>query len=76
MWKPQKTEAPEMPELLAAIFKKNKALTAAFEKLSPGKQKEYIEYISSAKREETKKERLDKITPIILAGKGLNDKYK
>ena len=51
-------------------------MKAVFEKLTPGKQKEYIEYINSAKKEETKKDRLEKITPLILEGKGLNDKYK
>jgi len=76
VWKPQKTAAVELPELLVATFKKNKTMKAAFEKLTPGKQKEYIEYINSAKREETKKDRLEKITPLILEGKGLNDKYK
>jgi len=34
------------------------------------------EYISEAKREETKMKRLDKITPLILEKKGLYDKYK
>ena len=76
VWKPQKTEAIELPELLVAAMKKNKTMKTAFEKLTPGKRKDYIEHISSAKREETKKERLDKIIPMILAGKGLNDKYK
>jgi uncharacterized protein YdeI (YjbR/CyaY-like superfamily) len=75
-WKPQKTAPVEVPALLVDALKKNKPMKAAFENLKPGKQKEYIEHISSAKREETKKERLDKITPMIVAGKGLNDKYK
>jgi uncharacterized protein YdeI (YjbR/CyaY-like superfamily) len=76
VWKPQKAAAVELPELLVAALKKNKTIKAAFEKLTPGKQKEYIEHINSAKREETKKERMEKITPLILEGKGLNDKYK
>jgi len=76
VWKPQKSEAVEMPELLVATLKKNKTMKAAFEKLTPGKQREYMEHINSAKREETKKERLEKMTPMILAGLGLNDKYK
>lgn len=55
---------------LDAIFKKK------FEALTPGKQKEYIEYIDDAKQEKTKQSRLEKIKPLILSGKGLNDKYK
>lgn len=48
----------------------------AFGKLTPGKQREYIEYIDSAKREETKHSRMEKIKPMILSGIGLYDKYK
>jgi uncharacterized protein YdeI (YjbR/CyaY-like superfamily) len=51
-------------------------LKVAFEKLTPGKQKEYAEHIGSAKKEKTQVERLEKIKPMVLEGKGLNDKYK
>lgn len=65
-----------VPDELAKQLKASKKLGAAFESLSPYKQKEYCEYISDAKRESTKLNRLDKIKPMILEGKGLNDKYK
>ena len=55
---------------------KDKKLAAHFEKLRPGQQREFAEYIAEAKREATKESRLDKITPMILQGIGLNDKYK
>lgn len=48
----------------------------AFNSLTPGKQREYSDYISQAKREETRLSRMEKILPLILEGKGLNDKYK
>ena len=51
-------------------------MKAAFDKLSPGKQREYTEYISSAKRDETKQKRIEKILPMIDAGIGLHDKYR
>ncbi len=51
-------------------------LKTSFESLSAYKQREYCEYISSAKRETTKQTRLEKIKPMILQGVGLNDKYK
>ncbi len=54
----------------------NASLAAAFAKFSPSKQREFLEHIESAKREETKIARLEKIRPIILEGKGLYDKYK
>lgn len=48
----------------------------AFEKLTKGKQKEYVIYIDEAKQEKTKITRLEKISELILQNKGLNDKYK
>ena len=51
-------------------------LNTAFLKLSPYKQRDYIEYVETAKRHETKLARMEKIKPMILLGIGLNDKYK
>ncbi len=65
-----------IPDELNNILKTNKDLKSAFKSLSPYKQREYCEYISSAKRDTTKQTRLEKITPMILQGIGLNDKYK
>jgi len=76
IWKPQKSKAPEIPSLLKAAFDKDKKLKSAFEKLSPYKQKEFIEHISSAKRDATKQCRLEKAVPMILKGVGLHDKYR
>ncbi|NUY82380.1 YdeI/OmpD-associated family protein [Flavobacterium sp. MAH-1] len=47
-----------------------------FEKLTPFKQREYLEYIDTAKQEKTKATRLEKITPMVKSGIGLNDKYR
>ncbi len=63
------------PELKAALAK-NKKADAAFAKLTPGKQREYAEHIIEAKQAATKDRRLAKILPMIVAGQGLNDKYK
>lgn len=49
---------------------------AAFYNLTPGRQKDYVNYIEKAKQEKTKISRIAKITPLILQGIGLNDKYK
>ncbi|MBL4623868.1 MAG: YdeI/OmpD-associated family protein [Flavobacteriales bacterium] len=51
-------------------------LLMCYDSLSLSCKREYAEYISEAKREETKAKRLDKIIPMITEGKGLNDKYK
>ncbi len=48
----------------------------SFNKLTPGKQREYCEHIMLANRENAKQSRLEKIKPMILKGIGLHDKYK
>ena len=63
------------PELKEALAKNAKARTA-FEHFTKGKQREFAEYISAAKRETTKERRLKKILPMILDGIGLGDKYR
>ncbi|MDT0556599.1 YdeI/OmpD-associated family protein [Patiriisocius hiemis] len=65
-----------IPEELQNAFSKNKALHEAFKGLTPGKQREYAGYVSEAKRDATKQKRIEKITPMIINGVGLHDKYK
>ena len=65
-----------IPIELQRELDKNGDYKISFDKLTPGKQREYCEYIASAKRETTKQNRLEKIKPMILSGIGLNDKYK
>ena len=57
-------------------MRRQKGAVAAYRKLTPGRQREYAEYISSAKRDDTKQKRIEKILPKITAGAGLNDKYR
>ena len=54
----------------------NNKLFTSFKALTSGRQKEYIEYIDEAKQEKTKISRIEKIKPMIMEGKGLNDKYR
>ncbi len=65
-----------IPLELKNLLNKNLQLKGSFNALTPYKQREYCEYISDAKRAETKQNRLEKITEMILKGLGLNDKYK
>ncbi len=74
--KPKPKKELDIPKLLKNEFKKNKVFNNSFKKLTPGKQREYAEYISTAKREATQISRLEKIAPMIKEGKGLHDKYK
>jgi uncharacterized protein YdeI (YjbR/CyaY-like superfamily) len=75
--KPEKTKTEVIiPILLQNKLDTNNDLKKAFLKFSPYKQKEFIEYIETAKREETKLSRIEKIKPMILENIGLNDKYR
>lgn len=75
-WKPEKSNPTAIPDILEQEFNDDQSLKDAFFKLTPYKQKEYIEYITSPKKEETKLSRLKKTIPMILAGIGIHDKYK
>jgi uncharacterized protein YdeI (YjbR/CyaY-like superfamily) len=66
----------EMPEIFQKELDVDINLAEAFLKFSPYKQKEFLEYITVAKREETKRSRIEKIKPMILKKIGLNDKYR
>ena len=57
-WVDPKTKEVRLPDDLATAIKKNKKEAAFFESLSFSNKKEYIEWIVTAKREETRKERI------------------
>lgn len=63
-------------ELFANELKNDSVFAKAFEVFSPFKQKEFLEYIATAKQEKTKISRMEKIKPMILQNIGLNDKYR
>lgn len=76
VWKPEKSTRIEPPKLFEEKLNSDSELNKAFRKLTPFKQKEYLEYITSAKQDKTKVSRIDKIIPMIIEGIGLNDKYQ
>lgn len=61
-----------IPELKEA-FKKNPLLEKAFNSLTPGRQRGYHIYFSQAKQSNTRTSRIQKYTPHIFAGKGMQD---
>ncbi len=65
-----------IPPLLKEALDTDHVLNDHYSAFSNYKQKEFAEYISEAKREATKQNRLVKILPMIKAGIGLNDKYR
>ena len=74
--KAERGKAITMPDELSKAMRRYKGATAGFRKLTPGKQREYAEFIATAKRDDTKQKRLDRILPMIASGVGLNDKYR
>jgi len=65
-----------IPVHLSITLENNEDIKTAFNKLTYSKQKDYAEYIATAKQEKTKLSRLEKIIPLILVGRGLHDQYK
>lgn len=72
----ERTPAQPPEGFLKEALEQDRVLKQAFDNLTPGKQKDYTAYINEAKQEKTKQTRMEKITPLILEGKGLHDKYK
>jgi hypothetical protein len=64
-----KGEEPEVPAALAAVLKRDKAASAKFKALTPAGRREYIAWITSAKREETRIDRSAKALKMVMAGK-------
>ncbi|MEJ8844347.1 YdeI/OmpD-associated family protein [Lacibacter sp. H375] len=62
-----------MPEEFQKKLAKSKTLKAAFEKLTPGRQRGYLLHFSSAKQSKTREARVEKYLQKILDGKGLDD---
>lgn len=69
----KKTAEFNMPLEFKVKLESIPALKQAFESLTPGRQRGYLLYFSSAKRASTREQRVEKFMPKILAGKGLED---
>ena len=61
------------PQELQNKLNKNPAFKSAFYALTPGRQRAYVFHFSAAKQSKTRESRIEKCTPQILGGKGLND---
>lgn len=64
-----------VPADLAAALKKNKTANITFQNFSPSHRREYIEWITEAKRPETRATRLATTLEWLAAGKPRNWKY-
>src|SRR5260221_477862 len=67
----KKTIAFAVPEEFQNKLDKSPALKAAFEALTPGRQRGYLLHFSAAKQSKTREARVEKYIKQILKGKGL-----
>ncbi len=70
----KKTADYSIPEEFQNKLDENPSLKTAFDALTPGRQRAYIYYFSSAKQSKTRESRVEKYIPEIFMGKGLNDR--
>jgi uncharacterized protein YdeI (YjbR/CyaY-like superfamily) len=70
------TKPVEVPPYFLNAIKKNKKAFATFEKFAPGHIKEYVVWITEAKREETRDKRIQQAIEWMAEGKDRNWKYK
>ena len=69
----KKTSDFNVPEEFQKKLDEIPALKAAFDALTPGRQRAYLFYFSAAKQSKTRESRVEKWMPQILKAKGLND---
>jgi uncharacterized protein YdeI (YjbR/CyaY-like superfamily) len=72
--KPSKKEL-DTPDYFMQALRKNKKALATYEQFSPSKKREYIEWVSEAKTEETRNSRLKTSVEWMSEGKIRNWKY-
>lgn len=63
-----------IPEELQLKLNNDPVFKAAFENLTPGRQRGYILHFSQPKQSKTRISRIEKCIPKILAGKGFHDR--
>ncbi|HEY1763801.1 MAG TPA: DUF1801 domain-containing protein [Opitutaceae bacterium] len=71
----RKTDEYPVPQELKNAFKRAPRLKAAYQALTPGRQRGYLIYFAAAKQSATRDARIVKCTPKILEGKGLLEDY-
>lgn len=69
----KKTKEFEIVEEFQNKLDNDSMLKEAFKNLTPGRQRAYLLYFSSAKQSKTREARIEKCIPQIISGKGLND---
>ena len=66
----------KVPDDLSAALAKNRKARSVFDAFPPGQRREYIDWITEAKREETRQKRLAQAIEWLAEGKRRNWKYE
>lgn len=74
--KPATKPPPVAPDDLLAALRRNGAARKTFDAFAPSHQREYIEWITEAKRPETREKRLHQALEWLAEGKSRNWKYE
>jgi uncharacterized protein YdeI (YjbR/CyaY-like superfamily) len=73
--KAKRAEWP-VPDFFRAALKKNKKAAGFYESIAPTYQREYLVWVTTAKREETRERRLDETLKALAAGRKWLDRKK
>jgi len=65
-----------IPDYVIKALKKNKKALATFEAFPPSHRKEYIQWITEAKQEETRNKRIATMIEWVTEGKSINWRYQ
>jgi uncharacterized protein YdeI (YjbR/CyaY-like superfamily) len=68
------TDAYDVPEELEQKFEEDAEFKAAFEALTPGRQRGYLLHFGQAKQSKTRAARIENAMPRIYEGKGFNER--
>jgi len=74
--KPKEKKELAVPDYFMAALKKNKQALKSFENFSYSHKKEYVEWITEAKREETRTKRMERALEWLAKGKARHWKYE
>ena len=66
----------QVPDDLQSALSKDKIASKFFGQLTPGYQKDFAEWVTSAKKSETRIDRISKVVAMCHEGRRMNDKYK
>ena len=73
---PKRRPPPKAPPYLAAALKKNAKARATFGRLTPGQQREYVDWLVEAKQAATRERRLAQAIEWLAAGRQRYWKYQ